>query len=257
MRTPTPNRPADLLPRWLGLPHQRRGKRRLYGQDANGRITATQPLPVAYLLGLLIIAMITLACINMAFVMAPGLPINPDIAQRLAYLAEHAARWQLGWLSWMASAIGLLTFCVLLAQHIPHDLSRTLGVTLVAIGIAPDISAEMLYAFVLPGTQNIEHALLLDRIAMLLTGFVGNGFYCLGGLLLNIALFRNPDLSRYMLNFGLPSWCIGLLISVSTALQHMPAASLFTAIAMVWNVLWMLWFTQTALRHPTGVTRHA
>ncbi len=252
-----PNAGTTHFPRWLGLPHQRRGKRRHFGlapgPDPQQDFVS---LPGRYALALLIIAIITLACFMMAFGMAEGLPGNPDVSSRLGYLTEHTLRWQFGWLTWMASAIGLLTFCILLAQHIPYGLMRTLGITLVAIGIAPDISAEMLYAFVLPGIHNPETFLLLDRVAMLLTGFVGNGAYCLGGLLLNLALFRNQTLSRRMLFFGLPSWLLGLLISVSTALNHIPSASLFTAMAMVWNVLWLFWFTQTALRHPAQVTRY-
>lgn len=254
------NRPiagSTHLPRWLGLPHQRRGKRRHFGSaEPEYPQQGGTSLPGQYLLALLIIAVITLACFMMAFGMAEGLPGNPDVSSRLVYLSEHTQRWQFGWLTWMTSAIGLLTFCILIAQHIPHGLMRTLGITLVAIGIAPDISAEMLYAFVLPDIQNPETFLLLDRLAMLLTGFVGNGAYCLGGLLLNLALFRNQTLSRHMLYFGLPSWLIGLLISISTTLNHIPSAALFTAIAMVWNVMWMFWFAQSVLRHPAQVTRY-
>ena len=185
----------------------------------------------------------------MALAMADGLPTNPDLPARMQYLVTHSTIWQLGWLNWMAAAIGLLAFCHLLAAHIPAGTLRQVGLTLVGIGIAPDISAEMLYAWVLPTIQDNEQFLLLDRIAMLLTGFVGNGAYCLGGLCLNLALFRNPLLCRTMLAFGLPSWLLGLLISVSTAMHHLPTAGLFTAIAMVWNVLWMFWLCQSVLRY--------
>ena len=255
------NRPiagSTHLPHWLSLPHQRRGKRRHYGptpepEQPHHDCTSS---PGQYALAQIIIAVITLACFMMAFGMAEGLPANPDISSRLAYLSAHTTRWQFGWLTWMASAIGLLAYCILLAQHIPYGSMRSLGITLVAIGIAPDISAEMLYAFVLPGVQDQDTFLLIDRIAMLLTGFVGNGAYCLGGLVLNLALLRNPTLARPMLYFGLPSWLFGLLISVSTALNQIPSASLFTAIAMVWNVLWMFWFAQSVLRRPAEVTRY-
>lgn len=241
-------------PHWLGLLHQRRGRRRRFGQPASTDIAPQ--LPLAYYLALLIIAIITLACFNMAFAMADGLPANPDLTSRLHYLATRTTWWQFGWLTWMASAIGLLTFCILLATYIPPSPLRILGISLVMIGIGPDISAEMIYAFVLPDIQDTQMFVLIDRIAMLLTGFVGNGAYCLGGLLLNLALFKNTALSRAMLAFGLPSWLIGLLISVSAARNDIPTATIFTALAMVWNVLWMFWFTQTVFRQQQPVSCH-
>jgi hypothetical protein len=202
-----------------------------------------------------IIAVVTLACFNMALGMAEGLPVNPILPERMHFLATHSALWQFGWLTWMAAALGLLVFCHLLTLYMPMSTLSRIGLSLVSIGIAPDISAEVLYAWVLPGVQNAETFLLLDRIAMLLTGLVGNGAYCLGGLCLNLALFANPLLSRAMLGFGLPSWLVGLLISVSTAMQHIPAAALFTAIAMVWNVIWMFWLCQSVLRYPAQANR--
>jgi hypothetical protein len=236
-------------PRWLGLLHQRRGRRRRFGSVSRPAVIGQQISP-NYYVGLVIITVVTLACFNMALGMAEGLPVNPYLPERMHYLATHTLLWQYGWLSWMAAALGLLVFCHLLTLYMPVSTLSRIGLSLVSIGIAPDISAEVLYAWVLPGVQDVETFLLLDRIAMLLTGLVGNGVYCLGGLCLNLALFANPFLSRAMLGFGLPSWLIGLLISVSTAMQHLPATAIFTAIAMVWNVLWMFWLCQAVLRHP-------
>lgn len=242
-----PSNPS-LWPRWLGLPHQRRGRRRRFG-TTNQSAPSTTPMPSNYYVGLVIIAVVTLACFNMALGMSEGLPTNPHLAERMHYLTTHTAFWQYGWLTWMAAALGLLVFCHLLTRYMPVSTLSRIGLSLVSIGIAPDISAEVIYAWVLPGVQDVETFLLLDRIAMLLTGLVGNGAYCLGGLCLNLALYANPALSRAMLGFGLPSWLIGMLISVSTAMHHLPAAAMFTAIAMVWNVLWMFWFCQAVLRH--------
>lgn len=244
--------PPPAWPHWLGLLHQRRGRRRRFGSAA--KTISAKLTPYRYYAGLMIVLIITLACFNMALGMAGGLPTNPDLPGRMQYLAMHTTRWQLGWLNWMTAAIGLLVFCHLLAAYIPAGPLRRIGLALVGIGIAPDISAEMLYAWVLPGIRDVGTFILLDRIAMLLTGFVGNGAYCLGGLCLNLALFDNPRLCRRMLYFGLPSWLFGILISITTAMQYIPAAGLFTAVAMVWNVLWMFWLCQSVLRYASMET---
>jgi hypothetical protein len=241
---------------WLGLMHQRRGKRRRFGGPARQGDPAGRADRYAYFLALGIISIITLACLNMAFVMASGLPTNPSMDSRIAFLAEYTTVWQLGWFNWMLCALGLLAFSTLVAQYVPGRMLRTYALILIGIGIAPDISAEMLYAFVLPEIKDTSTFLLLDRIAMLLTGFVANGVYCIGGLILNVGLLRNPNLNRYMLYFGIPSWLLGIMVSVVTALNQMPAASIFTGLSMVWNVLWMFWFTQSVLRFPEQVTSY-
>lgn len=255
-----PHPAQAVIPNWSGLFHRQRGQRRRYGpgQDHAGQTTSSGSTGdnsrLDYRLGLLIVAVITLACFNMAFFMRDGLPTNPDLASRLSYLTDHRLLWQSGWFTWMLSAIGLLGFCCLLLAYIPRSRARTLGLALVAIGIGPDIIAETLYAFVLPMLSEPMSFLLLDRVAMLLTGFIGNSAYCVGGLILNLLLFKNQRIPRAILYFGLPSWVIGLFISLATLAAEINLAALFTGVAMVWNVVWMFLFTQIVFRR-SGVYR--
>ena len=97
-----------------------------------------------------IVAIITLACFNMAFVLRDGLAIGTPFVTRALFLSEHTALWQLGWLNWMIAALGLLLFCVYLLDYLPRTPLRRFAILLVAIGIGPDIIAEVLFAFVLP-----------------------------------------------------------------------------------------------------------
>ena len=137
-----------------------------------------------------IVAIITLACFNMAFVLRDGLAIGTPFITRALFLSEHTALWQLGWLNWMIAALGLLLFCVYLLDYLPRTPLRRFAILLVAIGIGPDIIAEVLFAFVLPPLLQVDQPaalfMTLEQIAMQLTGTVGNGFYNLGGLLLNL-----------------------------------------------------------------------
>lgn len=201
-----------------------------------------------------IAAVITLACFNMAFVLRDGLALGTPFVTRALFLTQHTALWQLGWLNWMLSALGLLLFCVYLLDYIPPSRLRQFAILVVAIGIAPDISAEVLFAFVLPSLLSLNDSALLfmtlEQIAMQLTGTVGNGAYNLGGLLLNLLLFGNHKVPRTLIIAGIPAWLFGLALSVATALQAVFVAQPLTAIAMVWSVCWMLAVTLRLFLHP-------
>lgn len=195
---------------------------------------------------LVIVAVIVGACFNMLVVLAPGLPLEPDVVRRMDYILVHTLAWQLGWLTWMLAAFGLLLFCYYLLPYIPHSTLKYFSITVVAIGIVPDISAEIIYAIVLPWlahgdmTARVELFRLMEFIAMQGTGTFGNGAYNIGGLMLNILLFRNDKLPAWLIVSGAPAWIFGLFLSIATALNQPGATQVFTAIAMVWSVLWML-----------------
>ena len=203
---------------------------------------------------LFVVAVITLACFNMAFVMRDGLAVGTPLVTRALFLTQHTAVWQLGWLNWMLAALGLLLFCIYLLDYIPRSRLRQFAILVVAVGIAPDISAEAVFAFILPALLSLYQTaglyLTLEQIAMQLTGTVANGLYNTGGLLLNLQLFANSRLPRLLLWAGLPAWLFGLALSVATALHAMPAAMLLTAIAMCWNVGWMLAVALILFFHP-------
>ncbi len=195
---------------------------------------------------LAIVAIIILACFNMLLILAPGLPLEPDIIRRMDYITSHTVAWQFGWLTWMISAFGLLLFCFYLLNYIPDSIAKYFAISVVAIGIVPDISAEMIYAFVLPWLAHgdivtrVELFRLMDFVAMQLTGTFGNGAYNIGGLILNILLFKNHKLPVFIVIGGAPAWIFGLFLSISTALNQPAAAQIFAGIAMMWSVLWML-----------------
>ncbi|WP_317930887.1 hypothetical protein [Halioxenophilus sp. WMMB6] len=191
----------------------------------------------------LVVVIITAACLMMALVMREGLPGANTLAERLFYIGNHTTVWLLGWLLWMSSALGLLLFAFFLAEHLAPSLWRNLGLTLVALGIVPDLTAEVIYAFIIP---NVLHSAatselrVLERLAIFLTGFLGNGLYNLGGLLLTLLLWRKRDVGRGLLLMGLAGWLLGLALSVAIALQALLLAQLLTAVAMGVSTLWML-----------------
>ena len=191
---------------------------------------------------LLICSLIFIACLLMAGPMRGGMPVAGDLPTRLLFIEQQLALWQLGWLLWMGCALGLMLFACLLATALPNGVLRSVGLTLVCLGIVPDLTAETLYAFVLPQLAQQGAALdslqLLDHLAMFLTGFLGNGLYNLGGLLLTVELWRCQPALRRWLWPGVMAWLLGLGLSASIALQQLLAAELLTAASMTLSTLW-------------------
>ena len=203
--------------------------------------------------GFAIVGAITIACLSMALFLRHGLPVGTESSARMAFLLAHPLAWKMGWASWMLSAIGLLLFCCLLLEYIPASPWRSCGIALVAIGIAPDISAELIYAVVLPRLAAhgaVEAFELLEFIATQLTGVLGNGAYCLGGLVLNLLMLRNAALPRVLVWVGIPAWMLGLGLSVAVFSQWMAAAAVLTAVSMAWSLMWMFTVTLRVFRFP-------
>lgn len=209
--------------------------------------------PTIYL-GIIIVAILTLACLQMAFILPEGLiGSGNSIAERNDFIQNNLGLWQLGWLNWMLSALGLLVFCTMLLPFIPKSEWRVLGILLVALGIVPDISAEVIFAFVIPYSPAIDPSLAimqtLELLAVQLTGTLGNGLYNIGGLLLNVLLLNNPRLPRKLILLGIPGWFFGFGLSITCAIHALDAAKFFTAVGMVWSTAWMLAITLKVFPH--------
>lgn len=191
---------------------------------------------------LLIALLIFIACLMMNGPMRPGLPVGEDLPARLTYINSHLLLWQLGWFSWMLAALSLLAFAVMLSTALQPGAARQYGVLLVALGMAPDLMAETLYAFVMPqvSVSNIVLLQFIDALAMHLTGFLGNGLYNIGGMLLTLALLKQQPALKLWLYPGIIAWLLGLGLSVSIALQQLVLAEYFTAASMVLSTLWFV-----------------
>jgi len=210
-----------------------------------------------------VVAVIILACLAMLFILQPGLPTEPDIALRMGYMHDHRVAWFGAWFLWMLSAFGLLLFCFLLLPFLPGSVATYYALAVVAIGVVPDITAEFIFATVLPwmagtaaganGTtaqMNMEQFRTLEFLAVVLTGAFGNGAYNAGGLMLNIIGFRNPALPRWLLWFGIPSWLLGLALGIATVVYELSWMRLLTAASMALSVTWMLLVALVVFRQP-------
>lgn len=198
-----------------------------------------------------IVGIITLACLLMNGPMRDGLPIDNTISERIDFISNNGLLWSLSWVTWMLSAIGLFVFCCILADEVDKTFLRTVGIALVGMGIAPDLIAEVIYAFIIPEIieQKFEHSIveILEIISMHLTGFLGNGLYNLGGLLLTVLAIKQGILKPWITTWGLVAWFFGLMLSLSVAVGSIKFAEIFTAISMVLSTTWMLIFAHKVL----------
>ena len=200
-----------------------------------------------------IVGLITLACFLMNGPMRGGLPVDNTLETRMQFIGESSTIWTLSWVVWMFCALGLFTFCSFLAARLKPGIFKVIGLAIVAMGIGPDLIAEVIYAFVVP--ELIIHQVSLDilrtleEICVNLTGFLGNGLYNLGGFLLTIIAYREGILRPWVAGWGFIAWTLGLLLSFSVAIGSDMFAMWFTASSMVLSTIWMLIFAHTVLKH--------
>jgi len=193
---------------------------------------------------LAIAVVIFIACVLMAGPMRPGLPVVAELSARTAYIQSNLGWWQIGWGFWMLSALGLLLFCSLLATALPQTPMRGFGLTLVALGLVPDLIAEVLYAFVFPAMlsagSSAEILHFIDQTALHLTGFLGNGLYNLGGLVLTVLLLNHRPALKLWLYPGVVAWLAGLGLSVAIMMQQFGLAEILTAFSMALSTFWFV-----------------
>ncbi len=202
----------------------------------------------------LIVFLIFIACLLMNGPMRPGLPVDDSTAlSRMQFIAENSLLWTMSWCVWMMCALGLYLFCALFCHRLTPSTLTRMGLVFVGIGLVPDLIAEVLYAFVLPYSLHLSISpvmfQLIEFTASRLTGFLGNGLYNLGGLLLTLAAIRQRTLPDWVAYWGMLAWLLGIGLSISIALNALAMAELFTATSMVLSTLWMLIVAHTVIQH--------
>ncbi len=185
--------------------------------------------------------------------MRNGLPVGGAIIERLTYIDENITIWRTGWLLWMTSALSLFMFATFMSTYIENSAFRTFGLGLIALGIAPDLIAEVIYAFILPigfnSSFTVETLILFEQTAIHLTGFLGNGLYNLGGLILTVLLIQQNQISKPVAVIGGVAWCLGIGLSVSILVQSMSWSEILTALSMSLSTFWMLLIAHTLFKY--------
>ncbi len=203
------------------------------------------------------------ASLLMATVLKTGTQMGGSPEKRMAFIAGNSALWIGAWMIWMGAAVFLLLHFAILKACFEEDLGDSLGkghkiwfflaIMIGAAGICADTASETIFSTALvyisqKGTSLSSTALytsfwtdqfiLWDRIATCLTGFLGNGFYCLAGLIFNGIAFSVPTFPRPLAYGGLFLWFSGFALSLATILDTPLGMMITTALTMALFVLW-------------------
>lgn len=179
----------------------------------------------------------------MAFILRLGLETNPDLQERLAFVASHRVLWTAGWLTWTAAAIAILYFYIAFSDA--HQLKSRFGVYLTIVALGPDLTAQAIEIGVLPGLAHAgpESFLLMHRAAVVMSGYLGNGLYSLTALILVWSSWRAYPV--WVSAFGFLVGIFGLMLSLAT-LMDSPAGMFWTNVLLVPSLL--IWLAGVALR---------
>jgi hypothetical protein len=183
------------------------------------------------------------AGLAMLLVLRRGLETNPDLADRLLFVASRRGLWTAAWLSWSAAALSILWLFASLAEAHPVAACRY-ALALCAAAVAADLSAETIELGLLPelaARGAAESFLVWHRAAVLLTGFLANGLYTLA-----------VGVAAWATRRDYPAWTVragaGVLVSgaalSAAALHGSPTALLLANAALVPLIL--AWLTGVA-----------
>jgi small multidrug resistance pump len=144
-----------------------------------------------------------------------------DVAQRVAYLSEHPARWRTGWLLWMLAAISLAGFYAWWGARITRN-TALVAFSIASVGLLCDFSGESIFIGWMPSPLSP-----LYRAASLFSAAAGNGFYTIAAIVLTI---RTPTLPLRPLAWL--AWISGLGLTVAT-LAGVPLLVVSTSAALM------------------------
>jgi hypothetical protein len=145
-----------------------------------------------------------------AVAMRPGTPAAP-VLERIRYLAARPLGWSAGWIVWIACAVALVAFMLLLARSHPSALA-TAAATSSILGAVVDVTCDVTYIFVLPARAAGDVSRFLDFEQHLATASLtgANGLYSLAVLVATLGLPATATLSR---GLGVMTFVSGLVLA--------------------------------------------
>lgn len=187
----------------------------------------------------------------MLLILKRGLATNPDLADRMNFVAQTTAPWRAAWLTWNLAAVSILYFFMRMAQAHALETARwcRAALAIVVIAVIFDLSAEWLMMFSLPALARAHAAdafLRLDRTAVLLTGCIANGLYTLATLILALSTRRSYPTWTWLAGAGVG--IVGALLSLSAYFESITGLFLTNAALIPLLNLWLLGVALRAAR---------
>ncbi len=174
------------------------------------------------------------------------------------YVLANLTKWRVAWGAWMLAGPALVAFFAAFASTLTEEmrLVRTVAVCAAVLGLFADLSAEVVFAYVLPGKyaalpdadalHNERQAMDVigpvaqsEGLALRLTGGLANGLYVIAGAMLAAAAYSTPGFPRGLVWASVPAWLTGGALSVLVFLGRTKDWSLAMAVMMACFVLWL------------------
>ena len=196
-----------------------------------------------------------LAGIYMVLVLQYGLD-TAEFTHRLVFLSTCKPSWIIGWLLWTLADLAILYFyCSFVEAHrnLENHLSALIryALYLAVAGFALDLIAEIIEISVLPelankiltGTStvalvNSELFVTLNRLSIMITGFLANGLYSIAA-----GLFIFATKQRYTPLTQLAGWLVvisGFYLSAACLVNSIPAMIAGNAVLLPFLIAWLL-----------------
>lgn len=179
----------------------------------------------------------------MAIILRNGLGTNPNLLSRVSFIVDHGALWTFAWLTWTAAAFAILGFYAAFASA--HETSQ-IAVWLTIAAIGPDLCAQAIEIGALPQiATRADLFVTLDRIAVLMSGFVANGLYSASALIL--AWTTRQVYPRWLCFAGIAVGLSGFALSAA-AMTNSINGMFWTNVALLPCLL--LWLGGVAIVKP-------
>lgn len=174
------------------------------------------------------------AGLAMLLILERGLETNPDLSDRMAFVASSAA-WKAAWFTWAAASASILYFMLRFAQALPLPSAR-LAFALTVIAVPLDLAAQWIEAFVLPSSPSPDGFLRTHRLAVLLTGFGANSLYTLAAGAAAVAGRRRYP--AWITGSGAGVVAAGSALSIAAALDSMRGMFFANAFLVPFILAW-------------------
>jgi hypothetical protein len=198
-----------------------------------------------------------LAALAMLLFLRPGL-VPLEVAERISYIVSNFMLWKMTWGLWILAALSLICFFIhwaWLLDRISQKKYRGIiifGALVGSLGMIPDTIAETFYISIIPQLANealqisdtqqltLIHSefIKFEYLASTLTGLLGNGFYCIGGLTLSLVSITISDFPKFWAYAGLPIWFFGFGLSMASFFNSILGLQVFTALTMISFIAW-------------------
>lgn len=202
-----------------------------------------RPNPQLRTAALLALILHLIAGLGMALILSQGLATNADVQARLNFLVDHRTAWTVSWLTWTAAALSILYFYLVFASGELRLILR-LAVLLTAAAIGPDLAGQAIEIGILPkiagralvSSTDRDLFFLLDRIAVMLSGYIANGLYSLSAILLSWLTRRAYPVGVWIagLAVGISGWILSVAALVDSLRGMFWSNVILVPLLLIW-----------------------